>query len=119
MTKGKSKKGKVRYVPPYDKREQHLPGMNYTGPGTNVWRRMSAGVKPIDALDQLAFTHDLFTETRGPNRSNGERKKLRAADKDLLRGAKRLLKKGYQPAWKAIAVINAMEFMLKTGIRGR
>jgi len=118
MTKT-DKKGKVRYVPPYDKREQHLPGMNYAGPGTHVWRRMRAGVKPIDELDQLAYTHDLFTEIRGPYRSKGRRKQLRAADKDLLRGAKRLLDKGYKPAWKAIAIIKAMDFMLKTGIRGR
>ena len=114
----KMNNGKAKYVPPYDKREQHLPGMNYAGPGTHVWRRMRAGVKPIDELDQLAYTHDLYTEVRGPNYSKGKRKSLRAADKDLLRGAKRLLKSGYQLAWKAIAIVNSMEFMLLTGIRG-
>ena len=110
---------KVRYYPPFDKREKHFPGMNYCGPGTNVWLRMRKNVKPVDELDRLAFKHDLSTEPRGPYRSRGERKKLRGADKALMRGAKQLLKEGYEPAWKAVAVIKGMEYMLKFGIRGR
>ena len=117
MTKGRF--DKVRYVKPYDSREQHLPGMNYCGPGTNVWRRMRSGVRPMDELDALAFKHDLSTEIRGPYRSKGIRKNLRGADRQLMVGAKKLLKQGYKPVWKAMAVIKAMDFMLKTGIRGR
>ena len=109
----------VRYQKPYDSREKHFPGMNYCGPGTNVWRRMKNGVEPVDALDHAAFKHDLDTEPRGPYNSKGQRRKLRAADRLLQRRAEQLLKEGYQPAWKAIAVAEGMKWLLITGARGR
>ena len=72
-----------RYVKPYDSKEKHLPGFNYCGPGTNVFRRMKNKVRPMDALDAAAFTHDLATEPRGPYTSNGDGPKLRSADRKL------------------------------------
>ena len=110
---------KVRYQKPYDRREQHFPGMNYCGPGTNVWRRIKNDVKPVDALDHAAFKHDLDTEPRGPYNSNGKRKLLRAADRLLQRRAEKLLDEGYKPVWKAKAVIEGMRMLLITGARGR
>ena len=108
-----------KYVPPYDSREQHMPGMNFCGPGTNVAKRLANGVKPMDLLDRAALFHDKVTEPRGPYTSGGVPSKLRAADRRLLRVAKGLLRQGYKPRWKAIAVIEAMEFLLWTGARGR
>jgi hypothetical protein len=106
------------WVPPYDSREKHYPEMNYCGPGTNVWRRIRNGVKPVDALDRLCYYHDLDTEPRGPYRSQGQRNKLRSSDKRLIAGCKHLLKK-YPTDVRIHSVITAMELMLHHGARGR
>lgn len=106
------------WVPPYDTREKHYPEMNFCGPGTNVWRRIRNGVKPVDALDRLCYYHDLDTEPRGPYRSRGQRDKLRSSDKRLIAGCKRLLKK-YPTDVRIYSVITAMELMLRHGARGR
>lgn len=109
----------VRYVPPLDLKEKHLPGMNYCGPGTNVRLRRKWGIRPVDALDAGALEHDIVTEPRGPYTSKGDPRKLRAADRKFRNLALRLLAEGYQPAWKAAAVATAMEALLVTGARGR
>lgn len=109
----------VRYVPPLDLKEKHLPGMNYCGPGTNVRLRRKWGIRPVDALDAGALEHDIVTEPRGPYTSKGDPRKLRAADRKFRNLALRLLADGYQPAWKAAAVATAMEALLMTGARGR
>lgn len=111
--------GAPGYVPPYDRKEQHLPGMNFCGPGTNVRRRLANNVRPVDGLDKLCLEHDIWTEPRGPYRSRGKRNLLRAADRRLLNGTKLLLNRGYEPAWKALVVIAAMESLLTFGGRGR
>lgn len=110
---------KSMYVPPYDRKEQHLPGMNFCGPGTNVRRRLANSVRPVDGLDKLCLEHDIWTEPRGPYRSRGKRNLLRAADRRLLNGAKLLISQGYQPVWKALIVVAAMEALLTFGGRGR
>ena len=109
----------IRYVPPYDTREQHFPGMNFCGPGTNVARRLKNNVQPVDALDRAALAHDLVTEPRGPYTSQGEPTKLRSADRKLMIAAIKLRNSGYRPRWVADAVIAAMAYLLKTGARGR
>ena len=48
-----------KYVPPYDTKEKHLPGMNYCGPGTNVAKRLANNVQPMDPLDKACLEHDL------------------------------------------------------------
>lgn len=116
-TKFKSQMGP--YVAPYDNKEKHFPGMNYCGPGTNVWRRMRNNVRPVDRLDLLCYRHDLDTEPRGPYKSQGKRKLLRASDRRLIKGAERLKKEGYKPEWKINAVIEGMRMLLITGARGR
>ena len=108
-----------RYVPPYDTKEQHLPFMNYAGPGTDVDRRIRNKVQPMDSLDKACKSHDMVTEPRGPYTSGGSPSKLRAADRKLIRDAKKLVKEGYQPKWVAEAIIKAMQFLLWTGARGR
>lgn len=108
----------ARYVPPMDRKEQHYPGMNFCGPGTNVWKRIRMGVKPVDELDSLCFQHDLDTEPRGPYKSRGKRALLRASDKRLIAGCKRLLKK-YPTDGRLPLVIAGMEAMLRHGVRGR
>lgn len=110
---------KPRYVPPMDSKEQHLPGMNYAGPGTNVGLRRRKGIRPMDALDKAALEHDIVTEPRGPYTSKGNPRKLRAADRKLMHKATALAASGYRPKWKAVAVAGAMAALLKTGARGR
>lgn len=79
-----------KFVPPYDRKEKHLPGCNYCGPGTDVNRRMRNKVQPMNRLDQACFKHDLDTETRGPNRAGTDPAKLRASDKRLEKEAHRI-----------------------------
>ena len=107
------------YVPPYDTGEQHFPFMNFCGPGTNVARRLKNNVKPMCKLDAAALKHDLVTEPRGPYTSEGNPKKLRDADRKLMKAAIKLRNEGYRPRWVADAVIAAMAYLLKTGARGR
>ena len=76
----------AKYVPPYDKKELHLPGMNYAGPGTNVTRRLANKVQPMNALDRAALAHDLDTEIRGPQRAK-TKAQVRASDKRLEKAA--------------------------------
>jgi hypothetical protein len=108
-----------KYVPPYDSREKHFPLMNFCGPGTNVARRLKAGVEAMDKLDAASLKHDLVTEPRGPYTSKGDPAKLRAADRKLMEAAIKLRTEGYRPRWVADAVIAAMAYLLKTGARGR
>lgn len=93
--------------------------MNYCGPGTNVWRRLRTGVEPVDKLDAAALVHDRATEPRGPYTSKGKPRLLRKADRILMHEARRLLRAGYTPRWKAEAVEKAMRLLLITGARGR
>ncbi len=111
--------GPPSYVPPYDRKEQHMPGMNFCGPGTNVGKRIRDGVQPMDKLDRACLIHDLATEPRGPYTSKGKPAALRAADRKLMRRADNLIRSGYKPRWKAIAVAEAMRGLLLTGARGR
>lgn len=75
-----------KYVPPYDSKEHHLPGYNFCGPGTNVTRRLSEKVQPVNRLDRACLAHDLDTEIRGPRRAR-TKKQIRASDKRLERTA--------------------------------
>jgi len=115
----RTRKRAVKYVPPYDRREKHLPGYNFCGPGTNVTRRLRRGVRPVNGLDRAALEHDRHTEPRGPYLSRGHGPALRAADRELLRRARRLLYTSGEDRWACIAVIRAMEALLATGARGR
>jgi len=110
-----------RYVPPYDSKEVHYPGFNYCGPGTNVWRRLTNKVRPMDDLDQACYRHDLVTEPRGPYTSGGNGSQLRAADRDLRDIALQLSMpwSSYPKKWAARQVVVAMEALLRTGARGR
>jgi hypothetical protein len=38
--------------------EYHLPGHNYTGPGTEFKKRQARGDKPINRVDALSEKHD-------------------------------------------------------------
>jgi len=107
-----------KYYPPMDRNEQHYPGMNFCGPGTNVWKRMKMGVNPTDELDSLCFQHDLDTEPRGPYKSRGKRELLRASDKRLIRSCRTLLKK-YPNDGRIHSVISIMQLVLDHGARGR
>lgn len=82
----------VKYVPPYDSGERHLPGLNFCGPGTNVHRRLLEGVEPINDLDRACLMHDLHTESRGPYLSAGNPIKIRAADAKLEEEARAIAK---------------------------
>jgi len=68
----------------------HLPGHNFTGPGTDVNRRIAMGIKPTNAVDAGAMRHDLAYNAIYDGVKNGTiaRAKIpelvRKADMDLL-----------------------------------
>jgi len=39
--------------------EYHFPGQNFTGPGTNLVRRILNGVQPANYQDAVTFIHDI------------------------------------------------------------
>lgn len=80
-----------KYVPPYDGKERHLRGMNYAGPGTDVFRRLRNKVEPMNDLDRACLAHDLDTEIRGPRRAR-TKAQVRASDKRLERRALQIAK---------------------------
>ena len=109
-----------RYVPPLDSKEKHYFGFNYCGPGTNVWRRRRMNIEPMDALDAACLQHDLVTEPRGPYLGKGNPRKLRAADRQLRNIALQLsINPRYPKKGAALSVATAMDFLLRTGVRGR
>ena len=114
-----TKPGRRGYVPPYDARERHLLGYNFCGPGTNVTRRIRSGVKPVNRLDAAALEHDKATEPRGPYTSRGHGPALRKADRILMRKARKLYWTKGEDKWACMAVMQAMEALLRTGARGR
>jgi len=73
----------------------------------------------VNGLDRASLEHDRHTEPRGPYLSRGNGPALRAADRELLRRARRLLFTPGEDRWACIAVIRAMEALLATGARGR
>lgn len=43
--------------------EYHLPGHNFTGPGTHLRERLEGGgprSRPVNAVDELSLEHDIF-----------------------------------------------------------
>jgi len=106
----------ARYVPPYDRKEKHFPGYNYAGPGTNVGKRLRNNVKPVNKIDAACFRHDLVTEPRGPYYGKNNPKRMRQADKKLIRDVKKV---AYVDPPVAFAIIAAMKALLRTGARGR
>lgn len=106
----------AKYVPPYDLKEKHFPGYNFAGPGTNVWRRVNSGVKPVNDIDGACLKHDYVTEPRGPYYGRKNPKKMREADRRLIAECKKYY---LQDPPIAAAIIVAMKALLKTGARGR
>jgi len=47
--------------------EFHLPGHNYTGPGTQYEKRKARGDKPVNRVDALSMAHDKVYVEQGDN----------------------------------------------------
>ena len=100
----------AKYLPPQDAKELHLPGYNYCGPGTNVFRRQRLKVQPVNALDRACLLHDLDTESRGPQRAR-TKKQIRASDYRLQKTSLRIAKSSADKNERKAAwlVYNAMK----------
>jgi hypothetical protein len=63
--------------------EIHLPGHNFTGPGTKLAERLERGDKPVNQVDALAKEHDIaYRDSKDkPNKKEMRRK----ADKEMLK----------------------------------
>ncbi len=63
-----------------DSVQLHIPGYNFTGPGTHVFENIREGIKPINELDQIAKDHDLDYVI-----ANGDRQSVSNADFKMIR----------------------------------
>ena len=58
--------------------EMHLPGHNFTGPGTKLYKRFNPDGTPkewsipINRVDNVAFHHDLFYSKHGDTKTRNE-----------------------------------------------
>jgi len=39
--------------------ELHLPGHNFTGPGTQLRKRLARGDQPVNRVDKISMEHDM------------------------------------------------------------
>jgi hypothetical protein len=63
--------------------EIHLPGHNFTGPGTKLDERLARGDKPVNQIDALSKEHDIAYRD---SKDKPDKKKLRhKADKEMIR----------------------------------
>ena len=83
----------------------HLPGHNFTGPGTFARKRIAMGIKPTNAVDEASMHHDLDygaiqkeINTRPPRITKSDAAKLVArADAKLLERCKNLIGTPLEP----------------------
>jgi len=47
--------------------EWHLPGHNFTGPGTRLTQRLERGDEPVNRVDELSLHHDIRYQGIGKN----------------------------------------------------
>lgn len=95
----------------------HLPGHNFTGPGTFARKRIAMGIKPTNAVDEGSMHHDLDygaiqkeINSRPPRITKADAAKLIArADAKLLNTCKLLIGTPQEPAdGSATLVMSAM-----------
>jgi len=58
--------------------EIHLPGHNFTGPGTKLQERLERGDKPINRVDEISKKHDIAYS------KNKDKKSRHIADREML-----------------------------------
>jgi hypothetical protein len=63
--------------------EIHLPGHNFTGPGTKLAERLERGDKPVNQIDALAKEHDI--SYRDSKDKPNKKKLRRQADREMLK----------------------------------
>lgn len=84
--------------------EFHLPGHNYTGPGTNLELNIEKGLKPINDVDKAALKHDLeYSE-------NKDLEKRHIADRDMINSISK------NPSLEAKFVSSIMSIKEKLGL---
>jgi len=58
--------------------ELHLPGHNFTGPGTQLRKRLNRGDKPINRVDRISMEHDM-AYAAGVNEGVADRRYVKQA----------------------------------------
>ena len=58
--------------------EIHLPGHNFTGPGTKLQERLERGDKPVNRVDEISKKHDIAYS------KNKDKKSRHIADREML-----------------------------------
>lgn len=106
--------GLVNYlINKLDKKELHLPGYSWCGPGTDVEKRLAKGDQGINPLDRACKDHDLFYTRHQDTQSR------HIADRRLADAAWERVK-AKDANWKEKAaawfVTNAMKSKVKFGL---
>lgn len=94
--------------PPSDKKEMHIPGYNYCGPGTDVEGRFRRGDKGVNDLDNACKRHDaeyIYYQS--------DPEKLMESDKRLAESAERIMQKIKE---NTSIISKTAEFLLGKGI---
>lgn len=74
--------------PPSNKKENHIPGYNFCGPGTDVEGRIMRGDNGVNDLDNACRRHDVEYLM-----FQGDPEKLKDSDKMLIEAAKRVIER--------------------------
>lgn len=97
LLKGSRTIGKALCPPGYvgkvhdQEKPRHLPCHNFTGPGTDVWARINAGIKPMNPVDSGSQQHDITYDQvakalkAGTMSKDKAKQVLRESDKELVR----------------------------------
>lgn len=106
--------GLVNYlINKLDKKELHLPGYSWCGPGTDIEKRLARGDPGINPLDRACKEHDLFYNQHRDTHSR------HTADRRLAEAAWQRVK-SKDANWKeksaAWLVTNAMRAKVKLGL---
>ena len=78
--------------------ENHAPCSNFSGPGTQIEKRLQRGDKPVNYTDSIAMNHDISYMTIGNKMREGIIDKTQAgamtrqADMTMVEGLRRALK---------------------------
>ena len=80
--------------------EVHVPGYQYLGPGTKLYKRLKEGDQGINDLDRAAMKHDIFYRDHKDTKSRNE-----IADKELQDEALKIVLSNDEPITERLVAL--------------
>jgi hypothetical protein len=99
-----------KYIKPPNesKREMHIPGYNYCGPGTQVFERVKRGDNGVNYLDNACKLHDIEYMAYIDNTE-----KIIESDKKLIEAASKVLQKNFNNTGILGKIISPVAILLE------